>query len=183
MTEEVKNVMNEITGTGKSPERFSKKKFNKLVKAILNDTGFMEKVAVIKDKKVVEVKEVAATQEFRKFLKKVLEKAGIDKAESEMVLDPAFTIDNVDGIYEFIATVIYEFMDTHNKFALFPKEDFDASSIYIKNIEAGETTPREARNPSTGETMGKFKSQYKAHKQLGVQSSCPDWLKTRIKVD
>lgn len=181
MTQEVKDVINEISAKGNTPNRFSKKNFNKLVKAILNDTSFVAKVAVSKDKKLEEVKDIAATAEFRKFLKKVLEKAGIDKNESEMVLDSAFTIDNVDGLYEFIATVLYEFMDAGNKFDFLPKEDF-RGSIYLKNVEANETEPREARNPANGEVIGKFKYKNEAYKQLACSSPCPDWLKSRIEV-
>ena len=181
MTKEVKDVINEISAKGNTPNRFSKKNFNKLVKAILNDTSFVSKMAVSKDKKLEEVKDVAATAEFRKFLKKVLEKAGIDKNESSMVLDDAFTIDNVDGLYEFMATVLYEFMDAGNKFDFLPKEDFKGS-VYLKNNPAAVTEPREARNPATNEVIGTFKYKNEAYKSLACSSPCPDWLKSRIEV-
>ena len=43
--ESVKEVLTRITPAGNTPNRFSKKSFNDLMKAMLNDTEFVSEVA------------------------------------------------------------------------------------------------------------------------------------------
>lgn len=177
--ESVKEVLEDIQQKGKGPNRFSKKQFNRLMKAILNDPSFTTKVAKVQNKELVEVEEIAVSDGFRKFLKKVLEKAGIDKNESEIVLKDSFTIENVDGLYEFFTTAMYEYMDAGNKFDFLPKEDF-RGSLYIKSIGEKKKT-RSVRNPQTKESMGDYEFTTQAHRELGASSPCPDYLKSKKK--
>jgi hypothetical protein len=180
MAEKVSDVLKDIQQKGKGPNRFSKKSFNRLVKAMLNDTSFTAKVAQASGTELIRIEEVAVTEGFRKFLKKVLEKAGIDKKDSEVVLGDSFTIDNVEGLYEFFAEALYQYMDAGNKFDLLPKEDFKGS-LYLKKIAAGS---REAsvRNPQTNEDMGKFEFGHKPYTMLTTTSPCPEYLKTKKKL-
>lgn len=180
MSKSVKEVIAEITPE-KGTNRFSKKNFNDLLLAMINDTEFSAKVAVAKNHQLAEVKEVFVGKDFRKFLKKVLEKAGMDKADAQVVLDPSFELDNADGLYEFIATSVYEYMDAGNRFALLPREDFGGGSMTIKEKDEKETTSR-AHNPKTKEDLGLYKRTTKKHKALVVSSPAPAWLKTRERV-
>lgn len=176
----VKEVLGEITpekGTG----RFSKKAFNELVDALVNDTEFAAKVAVTKNKELAEVKEVFVGKEFRKFLKRILEKAGVDKADASIVMDPSFEIDNVDGMYELISTAIYEYMDAGNRFEFLPREDFRGSLTLRQKPESTET--RRVRNPQTKEDLGLWENTTKAYKVLAASSPAPDYLRTRRRVD
>ena len=45
-----------------------------------------------------------------------MEKAGMDKNDSAVVLSSAFTIDNVDGLYEFFAESIWQYLNAGNMF-------------------------------------------------------------------
>ena len=180
--ESVKDVLDSIKETKENtPNRFSKKNFNRLMKAMLNDTDFAGKVAVVKNKELQEVQEIMVTQGFRKFLKGVIEKAGIDKSESDMVLSKDFTIDNVDGLYEFISTALYTYMEVGNTFDFIPQEDFKGS-LNVKKVKADKKV-RAARNPQTGEELGNFEYVSKAYKTLSASSPCPAYLTTRRKLN
>jgi hypothetical protein len=178
MSKSVKETLEAITPE-KGTARFSKKNFNELLSALVNDTEFATKVAVTKNKELVEVKDVFIAKEFRKFLKKQLEKAGVDKADAQAVMDPSFEIDNVDGLYELIATSIYEYIDAHNRFEFLPKEDFRGSIALAQK----DKTVKEShvRNPKTGEDMGIWETTTKPYKVLTASSPAPDYLKTRKK--
>lgn len=180
MTESVGLVLDEIKQKGNTPNRFSKKAFNRLMRAILNDPTFTEKVAVSSGEELIKVEEIAVSEEFRKFLKKVLEKAGIDKKDSEVVLSKDFTIDNVDGLYEFFAAAMYEYMNAGNKFDLLPKEDFKGS-LYLSTVAASSRVST-VRNPQTNESMGDFEFSHKAYKTLKATSPCPKYLKSKKKL-
>lgn len=179
MGKTVKETIGEIkseNGVG----RFSKNDFNKLCTALINDTEFAAKVAVTKNKELAEVKDVFVGKEFRKFLKKTLEKAGMDKADAAAVLEPSFTIDNADGLYEFVATSVYEYIDAGNRFEMLPRKDF-RGSITLDSV--GDTVKvSKVRNPHTGEDMGEWETRTKAHKKLAVSSPAPEYLKSRKKM-
>lgn len=179
MAKTVKEVIAEITpskGTG----RFSKNAFNELVTALVNDTDYAAKVAVVKNKELAEIKDVFVGKDFRKFLKRVLEKAGVDKADAAVVMEPSFEIDNVDGLYELISTSIYEYMDANNKFEFMPRERF-RGGISLREKAASETTGP-ARNPKTGEDLGVWERKTQAHKVLVASSPAPEYLRTRRRV-
>lgn len=178
--ESVKEVLTRITPTGNTPNRFSKKSFNDLMKAMLNDTEFVSEVAVTKNKELSDIQKVMVTKEFRGFLKRVLEKAGVDKAESAMVLDSSFTIDNVDGLYDFMSAAIYEYMNSKNTFEFPAKEDF-RGKLTIKEKPATKKVSQ-ARNPQTGESLGTWEYETKPYKTLVASSPAPDYLKTRKKL-
>lgn len=179
MPTKVAEVLAEITPE-KGTARFSKKSFNKLLTAMINDTEFATQVAVVKNKELAEVKEIFVGKDFRKFLKGVLVKAGMDKADAGVVMDPSFQIDNVDGLYEFIATVVYEYMDASNRFEFLPKEDFHGS-MCLRTKPAAKTNSR-VRNPQTNEDLGLWERETKAYKILSCSSPAPDYLTTRKKL-
>lgn len=162
------------------PNRFNKQKFEKLLKAMFNDAKFTTQVAKVSKGNLESVEEIEVSQGFRKFCKKVCEKAGIDKAESEKLLSADFTIDNAEGIYEFFATAMYLYMDKGNKFDLLQKDDFKGS-IYVKDVDGKEGEWKDVFHPRTREPLGKSKVNTKKHKVLGIKSGCPSFLKDRLK--
>lgn len=190
MSKEILSVAEVLNNIKPNPEvkengkrnlaRFSQKSFNDLMRAMLNDTDFTTKVALTSKGELKSVEEIKVTEGFRKFLQKVLEKAGIDKNESAIVLTKDFTFDNVDGLYEFFATAMYEYMcEGAHRFDLLPKEDFKAS-IGMKYVDA-KTKKGTLLNPSTGETLGTYQTDMKPHWEATVKSGCPNWMKTRLK--
>lgn len=160
--------------------RFSKKNFNTLLLAMANDLEFKEKVAKVKGGELVDLEEVMVTKDFRKWCQKLVEKAGVDKAESARVLSPEFTIDNVDGLYEFFASAVFQYIDAGNQFDFLPTESFKGG-IQRKKVDQ-KTKRSEAKNPHTGESLGTFEITNKAHKELKVKSSCPAFLKDKKRV-
>lgn len=160
--------------------RFSKKNFNNLMKAMVNDPEFIVKVPVVKNGEISELKEIMVSNEFRNCIKKILEKAGVDKKESMMVLDPSFTFENLDGLYEFFATAVYEYMSAGNKFDFIPREDFKGSITIKKKGKSKKTS--KARNPRTGESLGEFEYTTEPYNILVSSSPCPEYLKTRKKI-
>lgn len=181
----VKEVLEEIAATHKEDgsfdyKRFNKKNFEKLMKAMLNDPEFKTEVAVVKNGQLDSVEEISVTQGFRKFCKKVIEKSGVDKTESERILTEEFTFDNVEGLYEFFATALYLYIEKGNRFDLLPKKDFKGS-LAIKNVKKSSSVTS-AHSPLTREYLGDYETVKEEHKILAVKSSCPDFLKTRRKV-
>ena len=182
----VEEVLNEMSAKRKEDgdfnyNRFNKKHFEKLMKAMLNDPNFKTKVVHAKNKEIESIEEIEVSKEFRKFCKRIIEKAGVDKAESERILSEEFTFDNVSGLYEFFATALYLYIEKGNRFDLLPKEDFKGS-IKIKEVKKSSKVSS-ARSPQTKEYLGDFEVTKESHKVLSVKSSCPDWLKSRRKVN
>ena len=176
--ETVKEVLARIRPAKEdSVNRFSKKSFNSLLRAMLNDLEFAEEIAVVKGKELQEIRPVLVTKDFRKFLRKILEKAGMDAADSGIVMDPTFTIDNVDGFYEFIDAVLYEYMSTGNNFEFGRREDFRGSMTIKQKKESTKIT--EARNPKDGKSLGMYETHTKAHRTLVSSSPAPEYLKYR----
>ncbi len=176
----VKDVMEEIKASqnaaGKTIlNRFNKKKFEKLLRAMANDVDFVTQVAVVRKGELDTVEDVAVTAGFRKFCKHVVEKAGMDKAESPKVLEAEFSVDSMEGLYEFMATAMFLYMEAGNKFDLLPKEDF-TGSIFIRNQKPSKRV-QDVYHPKTRENLGKIEIQKDTHRTLGMKSACPKYLK------
>lgn len=161
--------------------RFSEKNFKGLMKAMINDLEFTRMVAQIKGGEVASVEEVCPAVELRNFLRRILEKAGIDKAESAKILEESFKVDNVDGLYDFMDAAIMTYMECGNRFDFKTTEDFKGG-MYLKHFDETETTQRQI-NPRTKEDMGLYKTTKKAHKKLFAKSSCPAYLSKRTRVE
>lgn len=186
MSKTVAEVLQEISPAEKEDGtrvrgRFSKKNFNTLMKAMLNDPDFTVKVANVKKGEITDVEEIMVSKNFRKWVQKLMEEAGFDKSESIKVLDKDFVFPNVDGLYEFFAAALYEYISAGNQFDLMTTEDFKGS-IYMKDVKETVVT-KDAKDVRTGNYLGKFETTKKKHRELGVNSGCPDWLKSRRKVD
>ena len=159
--------------------RFSKKNFNALMTAIANDIDFTSKVAK-KSGDSFEVEELTISKDFRKWCKKLIEKFGVDSNDANAIMSKDFVFDNMDGIYEFFMASVSEYLNAGNKFDFLTHEDFKAT-VSLKDIEAKEST-YEAKNPISGESLGTVKSKTKAHKQLKVKTTAPEWLTTKKRI-
>ena len=159
--------------------RFNKRNFNTLMLALANDIDFASEFARIKNGDV-DLEEVMVTKKFRKWCKRLVEKMGIDKSESERIMTSEFTIDNIDGIYEFFTEAVYLYMKAGNRFDLPSKKGFQGG-IYLKDIPEKETVS-ESKNPQTGESLGKYKRKKKAHTELKSRSTTPGYLTEKYKI-
>ena len=159
--------------------RFSKKAFNELLTAMVNDPDFTTDFSVSAKGELKSVEEIRVTEGFRKWLQKVVEIAGIDKAESAVVLSKDFVIPNMDGLYELFTTAMYEYMKNGSRFDMIPKKDFKAS--FAMNKKAPKTKTGTLLNPSTGEVLGTYSTDMAEHWEASVKSSCPNWMKKRMK--
>ena len=160
-------------------KRFNKGNFEKLLKTMLNSPEFTTQVAKAK-KDDVTIEDLEVTKGFRKFCKRILEKSGVDKKESERILTDEFMFDNVSGLYEFFATAIYLYIEAGNRFDFIPKKDFKGS-ILLKDVDKT-TKTTSIHSPQTKEYMGDYEITKQKHKVLGVKSSCPAYLKDRRKL-
>ena len=162
--------------------RFNKKNFTNLMTAMANDPDFSAKVVKVKNNQIDVIEDVMVSKGFREFCRKVVEKAGVDKKESAIVLTSSFEFSprDLDGLYEFFADAVYEYMAAGNQFDFLPTEDFKGS-ISLKNVDEV-TKTAEAFSPKDRSSLGTYKTTKKAHKELTVKSSCPSFLKSRVKV-
>ena len=175
--EEIKSKKNE---KGKDIiNRFSKKKFEKLLKAMANDPDFETTMANVKSGELVSVDTIQVTKGFRKFCRHIAEKCGVDKIESEKVMTGDFEIDDMEGLYEFFSTAMYLYMKQGNKFSLIPKEDFEGS-IYIKRNPKSSKT-QESFHPKTRESLGMYTTTKEEYDSIMAKSTCPEYLKKRTK--
>lgn len=175
----IKEVMELITPTKKDKKgkkiknRFNKEKFNALMTAMANDVEFKETVAK-KLGNTFKTEDIFVTKGFRKWLKKQVEKAGIDSKESAIILTNNFQIDDMEPLYDFFVSAMYQYMKAGNRFEMHTHEDFQGS-LSIDD-EGEKTKVSEAKNPATGESLGKFEYKTKKYKKLKVKSSAPKWL-------
>lgn len=193
MKKTVDEVMTEITATKKTNKdgvekwaynRFNKRNFNSLMKAMLNDPEFKFVAAKLKDGGNVSTEDIMVTKDFREFLKKVLVKAGVDSNDAQAVTSADFVIDNVDGLYEFFAAAMQTYMSAGNKFDLIQTPSFKAS-LYVEDVPEA-TKVYDAKDPKKPEGenyIATYESTKKSHQKLVAKSSCPSWLVSRRVVD
>ena len=187
----VKEALEEMRGTvddsGKVKlNRFNKRKFADLLVALANDSEFTTEVArSVNGGEECVVESVAVSKEFRKWLRKMVEQAGVDKMESERVLNAEeFTISDMSPFYDFFTTAMIEYMSAGNYFSMPTKPDFEAT-LSIPVVDKKVVT-KEAFTPGTAESrksLGIFETTYEKHRELKVSSSCPKFLKKRKPVN
>lgn len=163
------------------PNRFSKKNFNRLMKAMLNDLDFKHTMVKVKGDELTDEEEIMVTRGFRRFCKKLVEKCGIDKLESEKIMTPEFTIDDVEGLYEFFAVAFYKYMEVGNRFDLIPTYDFKGSITITEIPESIKVS--DAFSPQDRKYLGTFETTKKKHKAVVAKAECPKYLRSRRKVE
>lgn len=159
--------------------RFNKRNFNTLMIALANDVDFKTEVAKMKKGEVV-LEEIMPTKKFRKWCKKLVEKMGVDRTDSEVIMTDEFVIENMDGLYDFFTEAVYLYMTAGNRFDLPSRYGF-TGGIYLKDIPEKKSVA-ETKNPQTHEVIGKYERTRKAHKELKVKSSCPSYLSSKRRV-
>lgn len=180
----VEEVLAEIAGKVKddgsiTKNRFNKKQFTKLVNAAFADPEFSSQIATVKKGDFLGYEEIAVGKEFRKWVRKIVEAAGIDPAESGVVERGDFPMADASWVYPFLAEVLWLYLEG-NKFDLLPKEDFQAT-ISIKEVPEKKKVA-ESKKPGTNEVLGTFEVTKAAHKELAVNSKCPSYLQVRREV-
>lgn len=181
----VKEVLAEMTAEMKangkiSYNRFNKKNFEKLLKAAANDVDLVASVVKVKKGQIDSIENIEVTKGFRKFCKKLVEKFGVDKTESEKILTKDFQFDSTVGLYEFFAEVMYLYLEAGNRFELLPKKDFKGS-IAVKKVKETKTRTS-AYSPKDRAYLGDFDITKSEHTVLTVKSPCPKYLINRVKV-
>ena len=172
-------VFNEIKGNvtvspkGKKKKTFSRSDFDRLLTAFLNETGYTIKAASTKGGEL-EITDIKPVQMFRdKVITKILTDNGHDKAEAAKIA-AEYEFTKVDGLYEIISEVIYQYMAADKKFAFVTKEDF-TGSLTLTDVDASEDTYKSPADQSKS-----FKVKTKAHKKIKSSSKAPKWLKKKF---
>lgn len=150
----------------------SKKDFEALFAAFLNEVGYEAEVVTIKggDKTTEVVKPV---DDFRKMFYNTLVDFGVDKQEAERILTSEYKFKKAPGAHAFTSEILEQYLENKD-FAFLPKEDFVAK---ISIVDVAEQT-KEFRIPDSDKTVTKT---IKKHRKLKSKSSAPKWLKTEIK--
>jgi len=162
----------------KKLNQFSRSNFDRLINAAASDPEFTSQVAIIKKGEFAGYKDIACGKDFRKWLRSVVERAGIDRSESGVVEASDFPIGDMSWMYDMFAEVLWLYLEG-NKFSLPKKEDFDAT-LAIKDVEETVKTG-EVRKPG-GDVIGTFETTKKSHKVLVAKSKCPKYLVDRREV-
>lgn len=157
--------------------RFNKKKFETLMLAMLNDIDYTAKNVKIKSGEPVE-DDIYVTKGFRKFCRKLLESAGIDKIEAGRIETDQFIISSIDGLYDFFTEAMYLYMDQGNQFDLPNKMDFRGGMRLI-NVEESTKVYDTRDLAGSGKVLGKVERTTKKHKKLKVKSTAPTYLSSK----
>ena len=186
----VKEALEEMRGTvddsGKVKlNRFNKRKFADLLVALANDTEFTTEVArSVNGGEECVVESVAVSKEFRKWLKKQVEKCGVDRMESEKILTNEYVIDDMNPFYDFFTTAMVEYMNAGNYFQFASRPDFEAT-LSTKKVDKKSVT-KDAYTPGKKDErqfLGTFTTHYGEHMEMKVSSSCPKYLKKKEKAN
>lgn len=161
---------------------FNKTNFKKLIVAMLNDPDHTIHVPVVKGGTIESVKDIALSADFRNFVRSIVERMGVDKAESAAVMTADFKITekDVEWVYAFISSALTNYMSTGAKFDFLPQDDL-VGSISIQE-QPEKTAVKEVRNPATGEPLGAIEVHTEKHRRIVAKSTTPAWLKHCKKV-
>lgn len=163
----------------KTLNRFNRKNFNKLVEAVASDPDFKAQVAQIKKGEFDGYKDVAVGESFRKWVRGIVERAGVDSKESEIVASEDFPMGDMGWMYDFFAEVLWLYMQG-SKFDIPKKENFAGATLSLKDVEETITTGKKTK--PGGEVLGVFETTKKAHVVMKVKSGCPPYMVYRKKV-
>lgn len=185
MAEPLKELLKEITAERKEDgsiiyNRFNKKTFTKLINSMAAETDLTAEIVNVSKGEIKSKEELELSKTFRSWVRKVVESAGVDPSESEIVLKEEFKIPNMDWLYDFFAEAIWMYIESGNRFDLHQKEDFQGT-LFIKEVDESKSITH-ARNPQTHEELGDYETTSKKHRSLGVKSTCPKYLQARRKL-
>ena len=172
-SEALKEIVSDVsskTKGGKMKPTFSKKMFNDVVNALVNDPDYEMTTVQLKDGKP-ESKVTTPVATFReKLLTPILEEVKMDRDDiTKFVKDYQFSTKQTDTMYDVISSAIYEYMKAGKTFRFPTKEDFNAA-ISIRKVES---------SMYINEKRG-IKIKRDAYNSLIKKSSCPLWKKTPV---
>ncbi len=171
-------VLAEIKGglsvrkNGKVSKTFSRNDFDKLAKAFVNEVGYTTETVSVRGGDLHR-KEVKPVVGFRSLIQAILLDFGVDKKEAARVMEESYSIKSVNGLYEFVSELIYQYMEAGKKFDFLTKEDF-VGGITLDEVEE-ETREYEMRQADG--TSKTYKVTKDKHKVLNKKSKCPQWKK------
>lgn len=165
-----------LSGKGKAKKTFSRKAFEELFLAFLNENNYTTEVVQVKGGELVRVP-VTPVAEFRRTFHEVLIDFGVDKAAAEAMLDGSYQFRKVHGAYEFVSEVLTNYLDSKS-FTFLPKEDLTA----VLRLDTIEETVKDFRVPpkEQGGPSGTVRKKVKKHRKMKVTSSAPEWAKIKI---
>ena len=130
----VNEFLDSIRPDGNSISRFNKSQFIDFLSVVANDDEFIPKYARTKGDSYAEY-DVNVSKEFRKTIRKILIKLGLDKTDTKVIMDYDFTFDDLSGLYELFTTAMYEYMaNGKHKFEIPSRKDFNGY-LYILDVE------------------------------------------------
>lgn len=159
---------------------FKKSDYLNLAKAMLNTPDYSTEIVKSRNDEdgTVVTETLKPVEMFReKFLKPILKDCGVDAAEADMVM--TMEIKKVEGLYELVKELDYQYMMAGRNVDFLPKEDFKASM----SIDHHDEFVRESRVPGKKDIDGNdvfVKNLIKEHFTLGVNSKVPSNKKKRI---
>ena len=159
--------------------RFNKKKFNEFMRDLANNLDYSYETTKFINGEI-KSKKIESTKEFRRWCKRLLMSAGMDKKDADRVTKGDFVINDMNGLYDFFTSAMYEYMNDGNKFDLIPTKDFKGS-IYLKDIPKTKKKSKQY-SPKDRSYIGEFEIEKDHHKQLKSSSTCPKYLIKRKKV-
>lgn len=153
---------------------FSKTTFVKLMATYINEPEFKSHVMKINaGEETAEVLDDYPVKKFRKMIKNVLTDFGVDAADAEKIMSEyKFKEKDMENMYDFMSDFIYQYLKTGRKFKIFDKVDMNAA-IIAKDVKA------DAKEYEANEKRAFSRVEWNDYKKVKVQSSCPEWEKTR----
>ncbi|HAB65994.1 MAG TPA: hypothetical protein DCE23_01370 [Firmicutes bacterium] len=168
-----KELKNESKKNGK--RSFNKTKFDEFALAMLNSDVTTEVVKSRTDSDTTTV-DVEVTKDFiNGTIKPILKDFGIDNIEAETINNYEFK--KVDGMYEFISELIYQWMETDKPFKFLPKEDFNGTLLLIDKDKC----VKERKNTRSNDNTETVTYEYDSHKVIKSKSSTPKNKRKKIK--
>lgn len=159
-----------VKNGGRVVSTWSKKDFDNLLTAMLNDNDYEVDVCSVKHGEKITNK-IKPVEDFRnKFVKAILESYMDEADATEKAKHIKFSRSQVESMYPIMSEAIYRYIETGKKFSFMSKDDF-IGSIGIKVMPE---TITENKKYNT-------KTKRKEFKTLKKRSSTPIWLKERIK--
>lgn len=155
---------------GKLKSTFSRRMFNEVVNAMVNDPDYTFTTVQLKNGKAEEVA-TTPVKEFReKMLTPILNEVRMDpEDQKKFVENYEFTKGQTDAMYDVTTAAIEEYMGIGKTFRFPSTKDFSAAISIRKMGESTYTNPRTGNKTKRG-----------AHRALVKKSSCPTWLKEKM---
>lgn len=156
---------------GKLRKSFSRKFYNDVAEAVMNDPDYEFELAKVRDGKM----EVVKTKPSRVFREKlfgpVMSTFNVDADDVKKFIETyQFSAAQANTLYDLMAAVNWEYMNTGKILRMPSKPDF-VGAIYVKDVPETERTNSKTKEVTVN----------KKHKALVKKSVTPPWLKVKKK--